>query len=111
MDLKTTSQSEMQKYRRVLREERVLSSRKKRAATKHDVREILEDFLEGKGAPFAWDDFTLGEPFEDEQLEQIRLRCAGLSQEFPPQNPGEYCNQQGRRVIRDFVNQLQYPTH
>ncbi len=71
-----------------------------------DVAHILEDFLEGGGHPLAWDGFTLGSRFDDERLEQIRLRCAGLSQEFPPTRLGEYCNEQGREVIRRYIEEL-----
>ena len=71
-----------------------------------EAAEILEDFLDGKGNPLAWDGFTLGTSFEDERLEQIRIRCAGLSQEFPPNHPNEYCNEQGRDVIRGFIHEL-----
>jgi hypothetical protein len=79
---------------------------KKYKLTKQEVAQILEDFLEGKGSQFAWDDFTLGMSFEDKYLEAIRKRSAALSQEFPPDNPNEYCNEQGRDVIRDYIKQL-----
>lgn len=71
-----------------------------------EVAQILENFLGGKGNPLAWDGFTLGMSFEDKYLEEIRIRCAGLSQEFPPNNPNEYCNEQGRDVIRGYIEQL-----
>ena len=71
-----------------------------------DVAQLLEDFLDGRGHPLAWDGFTLGSKFDDERLEQIRLRCAGLSKEFPPEKPGEYCNEQGRDVIRRYIVEL-----
>jgi hypothetical protein len=70
------------------------------------VAQILEDFLEGRGNPLAWDGFTLGRSIDNPQLEEIRLRCAGLSQEFPSDSPSEYCNEQGREVIRGYIKQL-----
>lgn len=79
---------------------------KKYKLSNQEVAQILEDFLEGRGSRWAWDDFTLGMSFEDKHLENIRIRCVGLSQEFPPNNPNEYCNEQGRNVIRDFIKQL-----
>jgi hypothetical protein len=79
---------------------------KKYKLSNQEVAQILEDLLEGKGSKWAWDDFTLGMSFEDTNLEEIRTRCAGLSQEFPSSNPNEYCNEQGRTVIRDYVKQL-----
>ena len=68
--------------------------------------QLLEDFLEGRGHPLAWDGFTLGSTFEDERLEEIRLGCAGLSEQFPPEKPGEYCNEKGLDVIRGYIEEL-----
>ncbi|HXN23961.1 MAG TPA: hypothetical protein VOA41_14575 [Candidatus Dormibacteraeota bacterium] len=79
---------------------------KKYRLTKQEVAEILQDFLDGRGRPLAWDGFTLGMSFEDEYLENIRIRCANLSQEYPPEHPNEYCNEQGRNVICEYIKQL-----
>jgi hypothetical protein len=76
---------------------------------KVDVAQILEDFLQGKGNRWAWDDFTQGGSLEDGHLEQVRRHCARLSQEFPPENPKEYCNEQGRDVIRRYITELRSP--
>ena len=83
-----------------------LSTMKKNKLSNREVAQILEDFLEGKGSRWAWDDFTLGMSFEDKHLEDIRIRCADLSREFPPDKPNEYCNERGRNVLRDYVEQL-----
>jgi len=74
--------------------------------SEQEVAQILEDFLQSKGSPWAWDDFTLGMSFEDNRLEEMRKRCAGLSREFPPDKPNEYCNERGRDVIRCYIQQL-----
>ena len=71
-----------------------------------EVAQILEDFLEGRGDPLRWDDFTLGMSFTDRNFESIRVRCLGLSSEFPPESPREYCNARGREVIREYVSCL-----
>ena len=70
------------------------------------VLQVLEDFLAGKGSPWAWDNFTQGMRLTDTYLEQIRRRCAGLSREFPPGKSGEYCNSEGRTVIRNYIEKL-----
>jgi hypothetical protein len=74
--------------------------------SKQEVAQILEDFLEGKGSPWAWDDYTQGMSLADPYLERIRVRLARLSQEFPPDRPSEYCNEQGRNVIRNYIKEL-----
>jgi len=77
--------------------------------TREHVAAILEDFLEGRGSKWAWDDFISGMSFEDEYLETIRRRCDGLGQEFPPEKEGEYCNAKGRELIREYIRQLRGP--
>jgi len=79
---------------------------RKHKLSNYEVAQILEDFLEGKGRPLAWDGFTLGMSLDDKRQEEIRLRCLRLSEEFPPDSPNEYCNEQGRNVIRDYIKQL-----
>jgi hypothetical protein len=71
-----------------------------------EVAQILEDFLEGSGAQWAWDDFTSASSVAEERLEEIRRRCVHLRQEFPPKHPREYCNDEGRDVIRRFIAEL-----
>jgi hypothetical protein len=71
-----------------------------------EIAQILEDFLAGRGRPLAWDGFTLGMSFDNDEQEKIRLRCLRLSEEFPPEQPNEYCNERGRDVIRDYIRQL-----
>lgn len=79
---------------------------KKYNLSHEEVAQILEDFLEKRGNPMAWDGFTLGMSFEDPFLEELRMRCVRLSEEFPPEKPGEYCNEQGRAVIRHYITEL-----
>lgn len=79
---------------------------KKYKLSNQEVARILENFLDGKGGPCTWDDFTLGMSFGDKRLEEIRRRSMGLSLEFPPTNVNEYCNEQGRNVLRGYITQL-----
>src|SRR5215471_7668312 len=79
---------------------------KRRKLNAGEVAHILEDFLEGSGGPWDWDDFTSGKSLDDLELEAIRKRCATLWAEFPSDNPRHYCSEQGRTVIRDYITQL-----
>lgn len=72
-----------------------------------DVAEILEDFLQGTGDQWDWDDFTQGRPpLPDPDLEAIRRRCASLGKEFPPTRPGWYCSEEGLKVLRSYITAL-----
>jgi len=79
---------------------------KKSKLSNNDVADILQGFLDGTGRPWAWDDFTLGMSFEDSNLERARVRCARLSEEFPPIDRHEFCNEQGFEVIRSYIREL-----
>jgi hypothetical protein len=48
------------------------------------VAQILEDFVQGGGSAYSWDDFTLEISCDEENLEQIRIPtlqgvCSGAS--------------------------------
>jgi hypothetical protein len=79
---------------------------KKDKLTHEEVAQILEGFLAGRQDRWSWDGFTLGMSFEDPCLEAVRARCEGLDSEFPADKPHEYCNEQGRDVIREYIKQL-----
>lgn len=82
-------------------------SRKEQELDRFDVAEILEDFLQGTGGPWDWDDFTQGmTPLRDPDLEAIRRRCASLGKEFPPTRTGWYCGEEGLKVLRSYVDEL-----
>lgn len=83
---------------------------KKSKLSKLEVAQILQDFLDGTGQPWAWDDFTLGPSFEDSYLDRIRVRCLRLGEEFPPTKPHHYCSEQGLEVIRAYIRELKGST-
>jgi hypothetical protein len=87
----------------------VSSTNSKPDPTRQDVANILENFLTGKGGDWDWGAFTQGAPFDDPLLEVIRVRCALLSEEFPPANKRHYTNEGGLQVIRDYIDLLRAP--
>jgi hypothetical protein len=66
----------------------------------------LENFLQGSGSSWEWDDFTLSLSFQDPTLEAIRQRCAGLGKEFPPGSPDKYCGEGGLKVLQSYISEL-----
>ncbi len=82
-----------------------LPQRKPHDLTKEEVANEIESFLSGTGGAFDWDEFctfTLADP----DLDKIRARCARLDQEFPPGSSGGYCNEEGMKVLRGYLEQL-----
>jgi len=79
---------------------------RKHKLSNQEVAQILDDFLMVKAATGRGMTSHQECPLRMKQLEKIRLRCAGLGDEFPPDHRSEFCNEQGRRVIRDYIDQL-----
>ena len=74
--------------------------------TPSEVAAILRAFLEGTASEHDWDDFT-SISLADSHLEAIRVRCAGLHEEFPPERPGHYCSAHGLAVIRGYAEEIE----
>jgi len=70
--------------------------------TREEVVTIIESFINGTGEEWGWDDF-ISIPVHDPELEKIRVRCARLPEEYPPDKSGTYCNEKGLEVLRNFV--------
>ena len=77
----------------------------RRDLTRQQVAKVLDDFLDGTGGKWDWDDFT-SVPLADPELEAIRVKGMLLPAEFPPTTRTEYSNEQGRQVLRNLANQL-----
>jgi hypothetical protein len=73
--------------------------------TAEEVAATIENFVEGRGGPWDWDDFVSFE-IVDPQLDAIRERCNRLSEEFPAGERGGYCGPEGVDVMRGFVREL-----
>ena len=80
-------------------------SRRRSDATPSQVASVLEHFLNCSGGPWDWDDF-ISVSLRDPALDAVRIRCAGLPEEFPSQRPGTYCSEAGLEVIRAYLTRL-----
>ena len=79
---------------------------KKHTLGKEEVARYLEDFINGTGTEWDWDDFTSGMSLDDEYLETIRRRVANLGREFPTDKRHKWANEQGLDVIRAYIKEL-----
>ena len=73
--------------------------------TREEVATTIENFLDGLGERWDWDDF-ISFPITDPRLDEIRERCNRLSEEFPAAERGHYCGPGGVEVMRAFVREL-----
>jgi hypothetical protein len=76
--------------------------------TNLEVATIIEQFINGTGGRWDWDDFC-SNLITDPDLDSIRNRCDGLASEFPPDEKGHYCSQHGIKVMREIGNDLRRP--
>ena len=74
--------------------------------TSEEVATTIEGFVNGSGRQWDWDGFT-SIRIDDPELEKIRQRCIALRDEFPPQNPTEYCSPAGMEAMRKLAEGLQ----
>jgi hypothetical protein len=74
-------------------------------AQRLEVADTIEAFITGSDVLTDWEEF-LSTPQRDEELEAIRLRCAGLAREFPPVAPGEYCDPRGLEALLPYIASL-----
>ncbi len=73
--------------------------------TPEEVANTIEDFVNGKGNQWTWDDFTsirLNSP----ELDEIRKKVVAIPVEFPPANLHDYCSPAGLEKMRQMVQEL-----
>lgn len=80
-------------------------SRKLNKLTPEQVADYIENFLDYKGGPWDWDDF-ISVAINDPYLDQIRLHCASLPDEFPPGENENYCSAEGEKIMKDYITKL-----
>lgn len=73
--------------------------------TREEVTCIIEQFLDGTGGKWDWDNFCSTE-IADDELDRIRNLCAGASETYPPTEKGHYCSAEGLGHLRNIANQL-----
>ena len=77
-----------------------------RKETYLDVAKTLEDFVNGTGGRWAWNDHTSAMSYEDDPyLQDVQRKMVYLDTEFPSGGNG-YCGADGIEVIRAYVQDL-----
>jgi hypothetical protein len=72
--------------------------------TKEEVAETIENFVNGSGGPWDWDDF-ISLRIANEELEAIRIECLRTQSEYPG-GPNRWCNEEGLEVLRGLAKQV-----
>lgn len=69
--------------------------------------DLIDRFLAGVSEPWEWDDF-LAIASNDPAVEEARLRCAGLPDQYPRLNPASYCGPEGLTRLKEIANALRH---
>ncbi len=71
-----------------------------------EVADTLEAFVDGHSGQWDWDNYMSATFFTDPYLKDVQQRMIHLSDEFPAQKGGGFCNAEGLAVIRAYVREL-----
>ncbi len=80
-------------------------SKKRNHISPVEMADIIERFIERKSAEWEWDDF-ISSPINDPSLDKIRIHCSQLHNEYPSTKSGEYTNEKGLEILRQYIQQL-----
>ena len=73
--------------------------------TKARLADLLEGFVNGTCGKGEWDAF-LSVRHEDPDVEKIRDHCELLDIEFPARKLGQFCNEEGGKVLLNYARRL-----
>ena len=76
----------------------------KSKTTREKVAKAIENFVDGTGGRWDWDDF-ISVRIADEELEAIRIKCLRTQSEYPG-GPNRWCNDEGLEVLRSLAKQI-----
>jgi hypothetical protein len=73
-----------------------------------EVASIIQDFLDGTGDRWAWDDFISisRRQFRDEYLSNVRFQCDMMPLWHPSTKLGQYCSDDGLWLLQRIVDDL-----
>ena len=73
--------------------------------TREEVAKTIENFVNGTGGKWDWDEFVAIR-LQDAELDEVRKKCVSVREEFPPSDPHQYCSEAGMKVLRDILATL-----
>jgi hypothetical protein len=65
----------------------------------------IREFLDGKGDPWAWDDF-LSVPTNDPAVSSLQGICRQLPSQYPPERKIDYCSNAGMLYLRHVLEEM-----
>jgi hypothetical protein len=82
-----------------------LSLHKRRDLTLSEAATYIENFANGAGQAWDWDDFT-SEPHTDPAITHIVKECEQVEINFPPRHEHEWCNPDGIKELKQIAERV-----
>lgn len=79
-------------------------TKKTNKRTAEEVATYIENFVNGTGKDWDWDDF-ISCPIADDELDAIRIKCSQVQDDYPSGGKG-WCNEEGVRVMLALAKRL-----
>ena len=70
----------------------------------------VREFLAGTGGPYDWGEL-LNLPVKEPEVAELQGFCRQLPQDYPPEDPVDYCSRKGMERLAEFVNELERREH
>ena len=65
----------------------------------------IEAFVDGRGGKWDRDNYISIQK-EDSFLESVQLRCASASDDYPTEQKGQYCSDEGIQILRSMAAEM-----
>jgi hypothetical protein len=73
--------------------------------TAEEISKTIDDFLDGTGGEWDWDDLC-SIAIEAPELDHVRVLCSSTCFIYPPTEKGHYCSPEGRAYLRELARKL-----
>ncbi len=73
--------------------------------TKRDLASLILSFIDGTCGPYDWED-VVSYRQEDPEVEKWRKILNEFDVKYPPSNPNEFCNAEGREEMLKMAGLL-----
>jgi len=71
-----------------------------------EAAKTIEDFIEGTGGIWDWDEFITATKFRDPLVLKIQAECLMTADRYPTSSG--WCNDQGIELMRGFIIELRH---
>ena len=71
-----------------------------------EVAEVIRNFINGASGAWDWDDF-ISCKIKNSYLEQVRMRCIQVGEDYPARSKNEWCNDEGAKCLERIAEEIE----